>query len=226
MEYDQIVSLGGRCQVAYQIRRRFAALERAHILDWLLSPMASVTEAVRDGFEAMVNGPSWVDHHTNAPFFKHRHVMCHPYGLLSTHEFDNTRPSEEDLPSVLQKYRFLLDRWNTLMSAGQSVLFIHQVMLEPQSEGMPEVPATADAVRNLHAALSDRYPALKFDLLILTDRDAPLVGVGSPALHYTVPQTVPWNWGGDNDEWDRMWPALGIGLRDAETRQQEAAAAD
>ncbi len=209
--YDMIISLGGRCQVAWQIRRRFPAMERAQVFDWLLTPFDAVRTAIADNFAAFCDPASWIAYPTTKPWFNHQHVMCEPYGTLSTHDFRNGVAIEADMAAVTAKYAFLAERWNAMFGQGRRFLMIHQVIIDPPSEGSQERRISSAEVLELQKYLRFRYAHDTIDLLVLSDAWGE---EQSDVTRAHLPQPDPSKWQGPDGEWDAFWAETGIVRRE------------
>jgi hypothetical protein len=105
-DYDYIVSLGGMCQPAWNIRNCFGT-EDAYPFDWLITPGSSLLKILDDDFrDALIL--------ENLEAIQNRDtVLCRYYEVLHHHDFprDRARKIVADLTPYLSdlrsKYRFL-----------------------------------------------------------------------------------------------------------------------
>jgi hypothetical protein len=52
MEFDTIISLGGSCETARHIRRRFG-IDRAQVFDWWITPFNAVIDLFDNDFDGL-----------------------------------------------------------------------------------------------------------------------------------------------------------------------------
>ena len=218
MEYDEVISLGSRCQTAYQIRR-LTGKTQAQVFDWMIAPHRGVVKAIETNFSDFMQLENLKRGVSASDEFKYRHIEDASYGILYQHEFLNSASLEEDYQRIKSKYDFLIGRWNETMRSESKVLFIRQAVggFHPAIDE-PEI-GEQEAQELVHA-ISGAYPALDFRLLLLTPQArTPLRTEKYDVL--TMEQPNPWDWRGDLDVWGEWLPqALASAALEEPRRQQ------
>jgi len=127
----KVISLGYRCEVAWQIRAMFG-VEAAMPFDWLYTPLTSIPLMLEDCFQHMAD-PRWLE-----PFEEVRlerrfvTVINRRYHVLLPHEFPQTEersivPDWRDhIPEVASKWAYLSDRWRQTLAAGGPIVFVRR----------------------------------------------------------------------------------------------------
>lgn len=160
-QYDYIVSLGGMCEPAWNIRNTFRT-EDAYPFDWLITPGDSLIRILKDDMRhvgRIENLQIVSDGET---------VRCKHYEILHHHDFRRS-PDHKIIPElesqvegIRSKYRFLWQRFLTRCSSGQ-VLFVRaEGNYSPANDW---IPRGWDWDDELCAALERKFPSLDFDLL-------------------------------------------------------------
>ena len=125
--YDEIVSLGAHCRVAYNLRRTFG-ISRAFPFDWWVTPAQALV--------AFLGDPSFdklYDELRMAPAMGGDRILAIDnlhYGVQLQHEFPRQRGGAlvDDWPAHLgsarERTEFLWDRMVGLMRQGRRMLFV------------------------------------------------------------------------------------------------------
>jgi hypothetical protein len=201
--YDAIISLGSRCQSAFQIRRLYPSLHRAHFFDWLVAPAPSVSRMLNNSFEGFADLEHLRLAPSTRPEFDHQHILQTRYGVLITHDFPAVIPYNEHVPRFAEKCSYLRARWAEGTQPGHRVLFIHQCVLCLGLQGFEERNITLVEADTLHRAAAKACPELDFDLLVITDERVPAEDWStSLAIHFAMPQSGKWY--GDSTAWDAL----------------------
>jgi hypothetical protein len=214
--FDYILSLGGRCQVAHQLRRVFPVATQAFPFDWLITSDASLIRLLEADFADFLAPGDLVENATNRPEFSHRHVRETRYGTLLTHDIRQDVALATAWPELQAKYAFLIARWRSVLASGARVLFLRQ-SYGPTDAVKDDATDLADAAlgARIAAAITAHYPRLEFELLCLPHRAPPETAVVSSVTLTPMPQRAPWVWTGDDAAWDallagyRLRPAAG-----------------
>jgi hypothetical protein len=121
-KFDHIVGLGGRCQLAYQLRRYFD-VEEAQLFNWWVTPTSSLIYVLKNRFAGLFR-PENIDLDNSLGS-----AACRLTGLLHFHDFPhdpvtNLIPAES-IPGMCKqnrdKYGALIERFRGL--SGR-ILFI------------------------------------------------------------------------------------------------------
>jgi len=82
MDYSTVLSLGGFCQVTYQLK--MAGVKHSHSpFDWLITPLESVERVISDEGAQFCTKVSQYDNGFN----NGKDVLCEQYNLMYAHEF-------------------------------------------------------------------------------------------------------------------------------------------
>jgi len=204
--YDHIVTLGGWCQCAYQVRRRFG-LETAQIFDWWVTPTDSLVRLFAEDFAGLFQ-PENMLVVGNA-----ESVMCAKYGVLHHHDFKRDPLDDKIVVEAVsaqcdenkKKYAFLLSRLRELRGR---VLFIRHGTGYVQYRHQEET--TTAAVNDLVRLLDEKLPALDgFDLLHLNvDLDA--AARDPRVIMDAVDNHGDDSWNGSDAGWNAMFERQGL----------------
>jgi hypothetical protein len=191
--YRHVISLGGVCEVAHNIRRVFG-IDTTHFFDWHITPFSALQPAItaqlkRVGDEMLLR--------------KDRSsVVDGVYRIQLYHAFSRgddalvmakTVGREQD--QVREKIRFLRKRWARTLAGGDPILFV----LRHGLEGHP--PVTQAQLEDLSALLAVKAVG-GCHLLCLRGERATGDFVDRPGLsHDLVVDTEVWQ--GDPASWDR-----------------------
>lgn len=125
MVFDEIISIGGNCDAAYQIRRHFG-VDRSMPLDWLVVPFQAVLSLFEDRFRDFIR----LDRLALWNGTRHA-ILCSKRGTVFHHDFRRDHAALVDIdhvaidfPEVEQKYRRRLGRLREACGPGRSVLFV------------------------------------------------------------------------------------------------------
>lgn len=185
--FGHVVSVGGDCQPAHQIRR-ITGLHHAQVFDWLLvraDGVARLLEADFDGWLA----PGTLILET-APY---AHVRDARYGVHFLHDFALQPGFLDGLPQVRAKYEALVQRWRQLMAADAAVLFVWK-----GDEGASAVARLAQALQRARGGRPWHLLALRSDV-----EEAPWRRPGISNRFLRQPE--PYAWTGDDAAWDALF---------------------
>lgn len=129
-KYDHVVSLGGYCQTAYQLRRGGLRNE-SYPFDWLVcEDHAMFCECIKSDFSGWMNRENIEEIPPRAP--GHRTVIDRRYGFVHQHVFPQDKSIEEAYPEVMETYDRRIKRFLELK--GKNVLFVRTRMTVQESE--------------------------------------------------------------------------------------------
>lgn len=200
MRIDRIVSLGGKCEVAYQARRLMGA-ERAYPFDWWTVPVEAIAPNLRSRFEETFK----VEHLTKIASPDRGTILKSLYGgTTHPHEF---RFGEDIVPYDLgdisrrltDKYAFLSARFYEDCGQGRT-LFVRQSVWHDPQDGATLEPLVGD----IAAAIADFCPDWR---LLLLDYDPDVSGDGRILQRRVVQYEDAANLGSAKG-WDEMIASL------------------
>jgi hypothetical protein len=189
---SRFVSIGSRCQTAYQLRRFFGD-EESQFFDWLFVRPASVRRLIENDFDSFINENQLTPQIRISPTLR-------PYRLIYQQRYDveilHDMPTDDTFVSTIeqarQKYEFLADRWRTLMRSGEPVVFVSF-----------EFPVSA--VDELYMAIQAAYSDLEFwCLAVCPDQTTTRSANPKVLVKSILKQLDPDDWQGDDSEWDRI----------------------
>jgi hypothetical protein len=205
-EFDDIISLGGRCQIAHQLRRIRPYADRAFPFDWLITPDASLLRLLEHDFADFLRLDGLAENATSRAEFSYRHVVETRYGIVLTHDFKQGTAIAAAWPAVRQKYVFLIDRWRSLLASDRRILFIRQSYGRTDAV-TNDLDDLADAAMGgrIAKAIACTYPRLRFRILCLTHRPPTAAEPLPPGIDVAhVPQRTPWSWTGCDAAWNSL----------------------
>lgn len=209
--YTKIISLGGRCEVAHQINRRFGAKTVPGFFDLLASSIDSVVDVLDSDFENFIVleqlAPlsNWESNTT------HRLLQTR-YNIGLVHAFRKQFSVETQIRTVRRQFELAQEYWGDLAEEPGRLLFIHRVNTNPavEDEFRERSAGPEDAVK-LQAAIRRKLPDTTFDLLMVTSDGTFSENWGAPGImHVVLPDVFPYEWQGDDGEWDEIWRRLGL----------------
>lgn len=213
IEFDHIISLGGHCQTAYQIRR-FFSIEQAHMMDWWVTPSFGLVKLLEEKFSNIFNEKNMiVVSEPTGPA-----VMCSYYGTMHYHDFDNAKVGGEMYPLLVRaacannvaKFAYLFNR---LINLSGKVLFIRheygRVLNYQHNADFDD-----DLILRMIAALERLLPNVQFEILLINGYYK-----GQADARIMTDQVEPYDqantWHGSNQGWDEMFARRGFKLRSA-----------
>lgn len=183
--FGHVVSVGGDCQPAHQIRR-ITGRDEAHFFDWLQIRAEGAARLVDENFEGFL-GDARELALVRAPYL---HVRESRYGALLLHDLPLADDFLAHVDAARQKYAFLAQRWRDVMASEAAVLFVWC-----GNEGSDAIGPLADALRRRRERRPFHLLALRSDL---QEPDWSLPNVSNRFLR----QPEPYVWTGDDAAWD------------------------
>lgn len=152
LHIDRVISLGGLCEVAFQIRR-FVRSDKAYPFDWWITPFASVPKVLEGGLRHVFEP----QHLVKVPDYDGRSALYSAFsGTIHLHEFLHGEnllayDPEEIARRLGPKYAFLQSRLIEECASG-TTLFIRQ--------HLPRDPDDPDELRRLVLRTCDAIEAI------------------------------------------------------------------
>ncbi|CAN5715132.1 hypothetical protein BH11PSE13_BH11PSE13_11000 [soil metagenome] len=183
--FGHVVSVGGDCQPAHQIRR-ITGHDEAHFFDWLMIGAEGAARLIEEDFDGFL-GDARELALIRVP---HASVRESRYGARLLHDLPLTDDFPTHIETVRQKYAFLTRRWRLLMAAEAAVLYVWS-----GNEGRESIARLAAALRRQRGGRSFHLLALRSDV---QEPDWLLPDVSNRFLR----QPDPYAWTGDDAAWD------------------------
>jgi hypothetical protein len=220
----KIISLGGVCQVAYQIEQAFG-FRIYSPFDWLVTPLSGVTAILEDhgarfGLDVeIIDGPL---------------PVCKHYRTIYFHEFPRANGkfiiSEQTLQACRDKLLHKYERFAAAVSGEQPVLFVRMLGHFFNPSVLPYVvdPIRIDtgALNAFCTAIACRFPELEFKILFVYQNEFTQTGIDPEKLDRRILPRLLKNttadWNGDRREWAELFAALNIeAMRPEVTAEKE-----
>lgn len=187
--YDEVVSLGERCQGAIQIEHN-GLRKLAYPFDWLVSPVESVAAFIinegthfLDPDKLLYNGV----YPGNPPYY---HVIDTHYGFELYHDLKGPE-DRANYDAVKAKYDRRIKRFFDLLRSNKRVLFVRTRI-------------TRDETVYLDNIIHTLYPQLDYTLLALSNTDDFKTDWGLPRIRNYYLPIIFANWEGDYDRWKEI----------------------
>ncbi len=209
--YTKIISLGGRCEVAHQVTRKFGAKTVPGFFDMLASSIDSVIEVIDSNFENFI-APEHLAPLGNWDGNTTHRLLQTRYNIGIVHAFRRQFSVETQIRTVRRQFELAQEYWEDLAEEPGRVLFIHRVNTNPTAEDeFRERPITPEDAARLHAAIRRKLADTEFDLLVVTDDGEFSEDWGGPDITHVVLRDVfPYRWQGDDGDWDEIWRRLRV----------------
>jgi hypothetical protein len=219
--FRAVVSLGGLCQVAYQVEHRFG-FRVSSPFDWLVTPLSAVERILADdgaGFGREVT-----------VLFDGGTAVCRRYGVAYHHDFPRTDDykaivSAEALEACGAKHRHKLGRLAAYLEGRPKTLFVRLAGHHDTAAPLPYVadprPTTTADLNGLCEVLARRFPGLEFALLFVYYEAYTTVDLGSGRLDprvtvATLPACDIALWQGETEAWAALFDRFDIAMERAE----------
>ncbi len=205
--FRHIVSLGGNCEPALQLRR--TGRHQTHgPFDWLVTPLDSVAQILADDGARLATRFFAANEGTSAG--------CAEYGVLYHHEFprgdgDVIVFDTEAIERCRSKLRHKMERFITVCSSAEPVLFIR---VWPETDlgwdrlGVGKAAARSPDLNALANSIAERFPKLDFSILIAaldSDRHNDFSGPLDPRIAIQLlPQKSEHEWSAADAGWGRL----------------------
>lgn len=218
MKYDQVVSLGGWCQVAYQIKRALPGRPTGPF-DWLVTPYQALLATLDDKGARIGSHVRLTDDGTEP--------LCEAYGLLYPHEFprdasNNAVITDEAAVACREKMERRFRRLDESLRAGVPTLFIRFGTFAEKLAAWPYFAEQATFTRDDAARFCDRietlYPDLPYHVAFVhhpdlmpaepwDDKRSALYSLGPVSVSHLAGAN---QWRGHDGQWDELFERLGV----------------
>ncbi|UTV56513.1 DUF1796 family putative cysteine peptidase [Burkholderia arboris] len=214
-EFDHIISLGGHCQTAYQIRRHFGT-DKAYPFDWWVTPTKALVELLESGFVDIFREEHMkIVHEDSGPA-----VMCNRYGLMHYHDFDEAKINGVYSPYLVRskcaqnnsKFAYLISRLLNLSGKVLFVRFSHGWVQFYEHTTM----FNEELLTRFMNAMRAMLPNVDVNFLLLNDYNnhEGLDGNPFPGVYTSVLNNYDEKlWFGSNQGWDELFTYHNIRLR-------------
>ena len=172
---NKVVSLGGWCEPAWQIRK-YTGEETAYFFDWLVSSAEAVVSLIENDFQHVF------ERHDLKLWKNGESVVDTSNGILFHHSFSRTdsglvdeKTIDEEYMAQKEKVSFLVGRWKNLTTSGSHVLFVHLSHNQILYGDL------------LESAISKKYPGLNFLLLLVARPEFAITEMDSGRRFYRCP---------------------------------------
>lgn len=188
-KFDEIVSLGGRCQVSWQLEHH--GLRRlAYPLDWLVTPFGSLIKFIEHEGQGLLDLDKIHIAGAYAGDLRSLEVIDTTYGIISYHDF-YASPYMGNYAEIKDKYDRRVERLFKLLKSNKKVLFIRQ----GSSKG---------EIEYLHSFIYCRYPNLKYKILAVNGTEEYLENWNIPQVKNVYLNNDGFDWQGDFNAWKKI----------------------
>lgn len=213
MVFRHVVSLGGNCEPAHQLRLNALHTVRG-VFDWLVTPLDAIPTILADRGARLANEFVAVHEGTS--------VGCRAYDVLYHHEFprDDRNRVIFGMREVERCRAKLRHKWDNLEAAcrgNEAILFVR---LGPESDlpwdrcGPGREPVRSNDLNRIADAIGAAFPGLEFRLLVIalpggaehvfSEALDPRVAVRALPRHRTV------GWAADDEDWRALFSTLSL----------------
>jgi len=222
-EFELVIGLGGFCQVAYQIERRFGP-KMSSPFDWLVTPLISLKKVFDSGGQQFSKSIITArDGHT---------AVCTYYGVCYHHEFERhimtdgverititAEAMQNSRGKLLHKYDKMID----MLAAASPVLFIRLAGHCDHNIANPYTienkSVTTDDLNDLCTLIGDRFPNLKFRLAFVYLSEYTKFSLNSKKLDtrvdvFSLDDDGTFGWYGSAAAWDNIFDNYKYKLND------------
>jgi hypothetical protein len=221
-----VVSLGGHCQVAWQIEHRFGFRINSPF-DWLVTPLTAIGEILADDGARLGQRVRVM--------FDGEAAICGHYGVAYQHEFPRDAErrvliSEADLAKCRAKFAHKYDAFVRRLSTSSEVLFVRlgghldEAFVSPYRAD-PR-PLTTEDLNGLCAVLAKRFPHLSFRLAMVTLPKFTKLAVDparlDPRVHlFEIADDPGPKWAGKIASWAQIFDAFTFALEGGEDQAKQ-----
>lgn len=192
--FDHVITLGGDCQVTYQLKRR-KLIDEYLGFEWLLSEVKDVIELITNNFEDFLN-PDNVKLIFNPDKPASNCVFDNRYKVRLIHDYPLNPSFMDKHDEIKEKYDRRFDRFKEIVATaqkdGQRILFVRKRSTKIEAAALAQ-------------ALREHYPTLNFLLLIVDGSEETKTLWDIPnVINRHLRQLTPYSWKGDDEAWDEI----------------------
>jgi hypothetical protein len=211
--HSAVTSVGGDCQVGWQIRRHFDNPIPSPF-DWIVTPLSSLVSIVTDKGARFGQAVSKLP--AVPPFTKESNV-CREYGCSYHHDFlhdehGNVTLSEATLADVRGKMLHKWDAFETAVNRVDEVLFVRLGSFKTPPFAWSYLPETetllASQVNGVQRLLARTFPKVRCRLLQVIYPETTPYRVDDPLNDMVQLRTLPLvpgaNWEGIEADWSAI----------------------
>jgi hypothetical protein len=192
--FTRIVSLGGHCEPAAQLRR--VGMYQFHSpFDWLVTPMTALCDIISDRGERLAT--EFVTSNDG------KSVACRSYGVLYHHEFARDEDgrvmfSVPAMHACRSKLQHKMESFTRMCCGDERVLFIRQSITThlpwDRARDFSELRAQG-SITDVVSVLEQQFASLDFHiLLVLLDTDGQVALDGTRVSAVTRSRQAPGGW--------------------------------
>lgn len=200
--FDAVISLGGRCQVAHQLRRKYPSM-KSKFFDWLITPDQSLIDMLDDGMTGFSSETPLSQGPSHRKSFGHIHMVEGRYGTLLSHDFvnDGGDPGAQWV-RIKGKYDATALRFHETLGSGGRVLFVRMSFGRSGSFGY-DVGDRANLAlgKKISASIAKHWPDLEYKIILVSHIAEDAIVEGDIEVVY-APEQLDWIWSGTDLDWD------------------------
>lgn len=193
VEFDEIINLGGTCQVAYQMYinglRKYALP-----FDKVRTPYDSLYAIMENKFQGFMEPENFVLVMND----KEKYILDKKYGIKLFHDFKINDNFLNDFEVIKETYLRRIDRFFTVINNSKHPLFIRRGITKEQ----------AITLRDL---LHRLFPSKPFTIITVDSTQEIKENWGLPEIrNFFLRPPNPATWKGDNGAWQELFKTLGL----------------
>jgi hypothetical protein len=205
-----VISLGGDCAVAHNIRRALRT-DIAYCFDWWLTPAQGAAKLLENPSIDLIYDPALIEPYVNENGVSS--VRNSALDIQFFHEFRRKRDHQavllthaaDDLAKARARTARLLDRLLAADAPGHRIAFIRTPRATDRRDGV------ATCLAALAAALEKRFARAAYTVVLGRYR-APQEALPHGFARVPFEVTAQADWRGHAPDWDRFLAASGVGL--------------
>lgn len=187
--YEEVVSLGSSCQVAWQLEAH-CVRKAAYPFDWLITHSKALNAFLCRKGKGFLNWDKITVIRAYPGDPAHLEVVDQMYGLVSLHDF-LANPPMENYYEVKAKYDRRLARFFELLNSNKTVLFVRQ-------------GSSCAEIKELDSLLHTLYPNLSYTILAVHNFEEYKTDWGLERVKNYFLTQIPGDWAGDFDKWGEI----------------------
>ena len=192
--YDEIINLGGDCQVQYQLNIN-GLRKNALPFDILITPHQSLCGMLKNNFDGFLI-PENFELVVNAQGEKY--ILDKKYGTRLIHDFKLEEDFLKDYPEVKAKYERRINRFKELLISSEYPVFIRKEITKEQAIELRDVLSKICGERPFLLVALDGSEEIKTDWEL------------ESVANFHLKQPVPYIWKGDPQAWKEILYAIGL----------------